>query len=445
MADQVVSKDAYLVQKIGGSTKYGNGDGTLTIVGRVPSGDGTNDWKTRSVYEIPLRGGGVGILDGLSTVSASDFELTVAGATCLIGGRGAQFYAFLEEITTDFVEKAAAGDCAFGSGTGNGVWGADSGAITTNRVFKSSPGLNTGDKVSFNNTAMMQAWLADTSKTVARVRVIFANSAGTTYDETAGAVRGTAFYSLQHATAGNRPVQHVTGSGGAVAKGDSDTITIDEQQTKTELSTTPSDSDTITIIESEAAGPVPTWYTEADETGAGVGKVVLPASNLFTSALLTGVSEEDVVIQSKFSINKIPSTQSVIWWHVARVQEPTLSNFYGLLASCKNIGGNAGISINMVKEVGGIITIIGTIISLRALLVGTDYWLKFIVFGTSPTTIAGKLWRDDENEPDGYQVTGQDSEAVLQVAGQVGLRASTANVGNLPITFTFDDFTVVAP
>lgn len=440
----VANKDAWFLQGIGSTGKYGNGTGDYIHVGRVPSGTSDPDWKSRGVFEVQLRNGSTGVLDNFGSVSAADFELTVGPETCLVGGRGSNFYAFLEEITGDFTSFNAGGNCSFGSsGPSTGEWGADTGATTTNRVFKSAPGLATGNKVTFNNTAMVQAWLADPSKTEARLRVIFANSAGTAYDETAGATRGTGFYASEHATSGNRPVLHVTGSSAAVAKSDTENLNvIEDGETVQTFGTTPSDTDNLSFVETQAAGPIGSWEIVSAGTDQGKGKVILPNSstNTYTKAVLTTVSEQDVNMLVKFQVNKIPSSQWVLFAHIARWQSETTFYWASAVLTTDNT-----IELHLTKWFSGSFESLGSVPNFRSLVVGTDYWLRFLVQGVAPTTLAARIWRDGEIEPSGWQITNQDNEAVLQTAGAVGLMAAASSVGNLPIAISFDNFEAIEP
>ena len=70
---------------------------------------------------------------------------------------------------------------------------------------------------------------------------------------------------------------------------------------------------------------------------------------------------------------------------------------------------------------------------------------KLVVTGTSPTAIRAKVWVDG-TEPDAWLWDVTDSTAALQVDGHTGLALSLApDATNVPLTATFDDFTVVAP
>ena len=451
----VITKDAWLLQGIGGTAKYGNGTGSLVHVGRVPSGSSDPDWKSRGIFEVPLRTeANDGILDGLSSISAATIEFTVGGNACLVGGRGLYFYAFLEEVTSDFIEKVPPfdPDCSFGSGTGAGVWGTDT-AIVTNRAFASYSGLSGGDKVSWDVAAMIAAKLADPSATVLRFRVIFANSAGTVYDESAGAPRATGFHTREDTTSSERPVLKVTGSTGAVTKTDTDAILIADTGDKTITgTTTPAGTDSITITDALIyAGPAASWSTTFNADGNGYGQVYLPrgATSLAdvlsgigeTAALLLDISESDVIVTARFWIDKVPVTAAANFNLIARAADK--DHWY----CCSAEASGHGMSVSLQYKGGTPPSIHGLafLLDLRPIQIGTVYWLKFLVQGSSPTVLAGKLWRDGESEPGAYQITVNDSTDGLQVAGAVGLGANMYDVSNKPITFTFDDFSVVAP
>jgi hypothetical protein len=455
MADREheITKDSWFLQGIGATQRYGNGDGALVHIGRVPSGNTDPDWKSRGVFEVPLRGDAVPVLDGLTGFTGAEIELTVAGESCLVGGRGNNFYAFLEEITTtDFSERIVeAGDCAFeqvSGGGSSGGWGADSGAVTTNRAFISAPGLVADDKVTWNVNALLQTKLADTDALVLRFRVIFANSTGTTYDESTGAPRATAFYTREDATTGNRPMLRILGvSSGTSDKASSDTFVFAESHEVIE-----SDSGTVNVADTFSfndahisAGEIPLWTTVVNAAGAGKGTLTLPRVSMSSSALLADVDEQDVIVRCKWSINKVPSAQSALWGVVARAQSDNVLTTYVCVAACQNAGAT-GITLSIYKYVAGTLSVLASAVFVRALLSDTDYWLEFLAQGATPTTLAARVWRDNESKPGAYQISAQDSEATLQTTGAVGLQGSiTAGVGNVPITFSFDDFVVVAP
>ncbi|MEU8345383.1 PKD domain-containing protein [Actinomadura meyerae] len=69
--------------------------------------------------------------------------------------------------------------------------------------------------------------------------------------------------------------------------------------------------------------------------------------------------------------------------------------------------------------------------------------LRFQVTGTAPTTLKAKVWADGATEP-GWQLTGTDNTAGLQVAGAVGIRTQLAgSTTNAPIVVSVDDLKAV--
>ncbi len=75
---------------------------------------------------------------------------------------------------------------------------------------------------------------------------------------------------------------------------------------------------------------------------------------------------------------------------------------------------------------------------------GTAVNVRFQVIGTNPTTIRGRAWPVGGIEPTTWSFTVTDSTAALQVAGSVGLRATTSSTStNVPVTFRFDNLTVL--
>ena len=67
------------------------------------------------------------------------------------------------------------------------------------------------------------------------------------------------------------------------------------------------------------------------------------------------------------------------------------------------------------------------------------------VTGTSPTTVAAKMWLASGTEPTSYQQTATDSTAGMQVAGHVGLKFNLSSSATGPATFGVDSFTTEDP
>jgi hypothetical protein len=96
------------------------------------------------------------------------------------------------------------------------------------------------------------------------------------------------------------------------------------------------------------------------------------------------------------------------------------------------------------KVVGGVTTILKSFDAVATFIANEYYWLKFQVQGTDPTTLSGKLWPAVIEEPN-WQLSDQDTAAVLQAAGQVGVSSEMyPQVTNEPITINFDELTGVS-
>ncbi|MFJ4172663.1 LamG-like jellyroll fold domain-containing protein [Microbacterium sp. NPDC089696] len=77
---------------------------------------------------------------------------------------------------------------------------------------------------------------------------------------------------------------------------------------------------------------------------------------------------------------------------------------------------------------------------------GTVLNVALSVTGTSPTTLAAKVWRATDPEPTTWQVTATDTTPALQAAGTVGLMNTVSSASTLPSTvFTWDDLTITRP
>lgn len=71
---------------------------------------------------------------------------------------------------------------------------------------------------------------------------------------------------------------------------------------------------------------------------------------------------------------------------------------------------------------------------------GDQLQVRLQVFGTSPTTIRGKVWRVGTAEPPAWQLSTTDATAALQAAGGLGLSLYVSGSATVvPLTVAFDD------
>lgn len=77
---------------------------------------------------------------------------------------------------------------------------------------------------------------------------------------------------------------------------------------------------------------------------------------------------------------------------------------------------------------------------------GTVLNVAFSATGTSPTTLAAKVWKSTDPEPAAWQVSATDATAAMQAAGTVGLMNTMSSASTLPSTvFRWDDLTITKP
>lgn len=425
-----VNKDSWLSQLVGGTKQYGNGTGGLVMIGPYPNAvSGNPDIKSRGVFEISAADVAAALAD-LTSVDTATITLTVGPNTC--GSRGSTIRLLLEEMTTDFGLKSASGDCGFSSGTGNNVWGISNNITIANRAFHSSGSHSTGDTLDFDITDMLEARRAAADYSALRFRIIAANSGGTGYDETTTA-RKIAVYSSRNATLTNHAKLNLTGTIGSVSKSMAETGTGADDFSISQSGTTPLMAELGAGEDAFAVSEAAAWETVLPGEDQGYGAVTVPSSDYTALALLSSVSEEDVLLHVRFQADKIPDEGEYQFGLCLRAIDS--ANYYRITVTC-NPQQSAGLQI--AKVVAGVETIIGELSDQRTLIADVDFWLQAQITGVSPTAIVAKFWRSGDTEP-GWDLAVQDSEAVLQDAGTVGLTAITAAVTNAPVTFRFDD------
>jgi CSLREA domain-containing protein len=105
---------------------------------------------------------------------------------------------------------------------------------------------------------------------------------------------------------------------------------------------------------------------------------------------------------------------------------------------------NGGVYVQATRVVGGTESAIGTEVRLDTLVrtAGQLFWVRAQGAGASPTTLRIKVWADGTAEPSTWLYTQTNSEASLQSAGAIGLRAfAPTATTNAPVTVSFDELT----
>ncbi len=111
----------------------------------------------------------------------------------------------------------------------------------------------------------------------------------------------------------------------------------------------------------------------------------------------------------------------------------------------------AAYSARLRLEPGGVIrlyllrdqALLGSYVLPGAYVAGEELVLRLRVSGTSPTTLAAKLWRASGAEPAAWQVQATDATAALQTAGALSLHSYISGGSTVPVTrLHYDDYRV---
>jgi len=177
----------------------------------------------------------------------------------------------------------------------------------------------------------------------------------------------------------------------------------------------------------------------AFSVGDGVGRMLMPNAGANRSALLDGVSEQDVDITFRVSIDKTATGNSFFVYGVARRNGNNAYRPKIILRSNGTVAVHSGVLIsNSESSVAPAVTVPGL-----TQAAGSFIWVRAQVEGTSPTTIRVKAWADGDPEPATWHFSATNSAAAVQVAGGVGLRVYVGStVSNAPVLFSFDDYKV---
>ncbi len=171
-------------------------------------------------------------------------------------------------------------------------------------------------------------------------------------------------------------------------------------------------------------------------TQGGQGRLALPA-NTTTSAWLEGVSGSSVRTDAVVSVDKLFEAT-----YVSLVGRRVGSGEY---FARLRLAADGGVRLNLLRNPGT--ALIGSqFVPGFSVVPGRRYRLAVEVTGVSPSTVRAKVWPEGEAEP-GWQRTGTDSTAGMQVPGAVGvwgyLPGGAASVA--PLTVSFDSITAVDP
>ncbi len=159
---------------------------------------------------------------------------------------------------------------------------------------------------------------------------------------------------------------------------------------------------------------------------------------------LLSVNETDVDMKVKISVDKKPLTNTQHLYLIARRNATSNSEYFGHVLLLTNNKVYVNIQVNNAGTFTDLTA--NTAIPEMAQEINKEFWVRFQVSGTNPTTLKIKAWYDGWKEPTYWTSSVTDSTANLQQAGTLGLRAYLAtSVSNAPITVSFDTFSITNP
>ncbi len=175
--------------------------------------------------------------------------------------------------------------------------------------------------------------------------------------------------------------------------------------------------------------------------GNGVGTMTLPSAGATRSALPASASATDVDVSLRFRADKVAAGGNLFMYAVVRRNGTNEYRVKLRLAANGQVFASASTVVNNVE----------TLIGSEALVPGLTYTANTMirfraqVSGSSPTTLRVRAWADANPEPTIWHYTSTNSNAALQSAGLLGLRAYiSSSTTNTPVVMTFDDYRVTS-
>ncbi|WP_374311544.1 PKD domain-containing protein [Microbacterium sp.] len=172
----------------------------------------------------------------------------------------------------------------------------------------------------------------------------------------------------------------------------------------------------------------------------GVGRISLVAGQTRAPAL-AATAADDLSASLVFSADKVANGGGL---HFSYVVHKSAAGEYRLKVRTLATG---AVQASLTKVVGTTETTFATqTLTGYTYTAGAKLRVRLETEGAgASTTLRGKVWADGTTEPAGWTVTGSDSVASLQGAGQVGVVAyATGTVTNAPVVVSVDDIRVTS-
>ncbi|HYJ75917.1 MAG TPA: PKD domain-containing protein [Kineosporiaceae bacterium] len=175
--------------------------------------------------------------------------------------------------------------------------------------------------------------------------------------------------------------------------------------------------------------------------GGGVGKVALTAAGAGPTAFLGSVSSSSATTAASFSLDKLANGGGAYVSLVGRRVSATADYRVKVV-----VGSTGAVTASLVAISGSTQTTLqSATVSGVTYAAGDVLRVKIQVTGTSPTTIAAKVWKGGPAEPSSWLLSRTDSTSGLQTAGSVGIAPYlSGSATNAPVTVSVDDLATTA-
>ena len=189
---------------------------------------------------------------------------------------------------------------------------------------------------------------------------------------------------------------------------------------------------------------VPGVLTSANVNG-GRGSIQVTTAGQTRLIHMWSTSERDVDIRMKVALDKLPvgtGSNAIPYFELRRADNGNEYRARARIAPDGRVWVHVSrVTNNVESAIGGEVLVTGL-----TLTAGSSFWLRADVIGSSPTTLRVKAWADGAAEPGTWAYAQSNSEAALQGAGSIGIRAYVnTSATNMPITFFVDGLRANVP
>ncbi|WP_445338045.1 PKD domain-containing protein [Clavibacter sp. CFBP 8614] len=175
----------------------------------------------------------------------------------------------------------------------------------------------------------------------------------------------------------------------------------------------------------------------------GAARIALPSTGVQGGGTLQGVRSTDTDLRTTFSLDKAATGGGTYLYATGR--RVADDNEYRALVRMKSTG-TVAVSLLAYRNSSSSTVIAPEVQVPGTVAPGTAVSVRLQVTGTSPTTIAAKVWIAGTPEPAAWTVRATDSTASLQAPGGVGLVGYiSGSATNAPQTISVTEFSAFRP